>query len=192
MRRRGVGCPVCAGKKVLIGFNDLASKFPSIAAEANGWNPEEYTQNSGKKVSWQCGNGHAWKATINSRTGSGTGCPVCAITGFNPGKASWLYFIENPEIGFLQIGITNELEQRLAKHARGGWSLLAVRGPMDGYLTQKLETDCLQALEKRGAILGHKAGIDKFDGYTEAWTTKSLNVTSIKQILDWVYEDEAK
>ena len=39
--------------------------------------------------------------------------------------------------------------------------------------------------------LGHKAGIEKFDGYTEAWTKKSLNVTSIKQILDWVYEDEA-
>jgi len=26
-------------------------------------------------------------------------------------------------------------------------------------------------------------------GYTEAWTKKSLNVTSIKQILGWVYED---
>ena len=62
---------------------------------------------------------------------------------------------------------------------------------MDGHLTQKLETDCLHALEKRGAILGHKAGIEKFDGYSEAWTKQSLNVTSIKQILDWVYEDEA-
>ena len=41
-------------------------------------------------------------------------------------------------------------------------------------------------------VLGHKAGIDKFDGYSEAWTKQSLNVTSIKQILDWVYEDEAK
>ena len=61
---------------------------------------------------------------------------------------------------------------------------------MDGHLTQKLETDCLHALEKRGAILGHKAGIEKFDGYSEAWTKQSLNVTSIKQILDWVYEDE--
>jgi hypothetical protein len=31
----------------------------------------------------------------------------------------------------------------------------------------------------------------KFDGYSEAWTKKSLNVTSIKQILEWVYEDES-
>jgi hypothetical protein len=189
-RRRGEGCPVCAGKVVLIGFNDLASKFPDIAAEADGWNPAEFTQNSGKKVPWLCGNGHGWKATINNRTGSGHGCPVCAITGFNPGKASWLYFIEKQEIGFLQIGITNELKQRLAKHEKGGWSLLEVRGPMDGHLTQQLETSCLKALERRGAIMGHKAGIEKFDGYSEAWTKASLNVTSIKQILDWVYEDE--
>ena len=61
---------------------------------------------------------------------------------------------------------------------------------MEGDLTQDLESNCLNALVKRGAILGHKAGIEKFDGYSEAWTKASLNVTSIKQILDWVYEDD--
>jgi hypothetical protein len=61
---------------------------------------------------------------------------------------------------------------------------------MEGHLTRNLETSCLHALEKRGAILGHKAGITKFDGYTEAWTKASLKVASIRQILDWVYEDE--
>ena len=40
-----------------------------------------------------------------------------------------------------------------------------------------------------GAILGHKAGIEKFDDYSEAWTKASLNVISIKQILDLVHED---
>jgi hypothetical protein len=63
---------------------------------------------------------------------------------------------------------------------------------MDGYLTQQLETSSLHALEKRGAILGHKAGIEKFDGYSEAWTKESLKVASIKQLLDWVYEDESQ
>ena len=91
-----------------------------------------------------------------------------------------------------QIGITNNPDDRLGRHSRSGWEVIELRGPMDGHLTQNLETDCLHALERRGAILGHNAGIDKFDGYTEAWTKKSLNVTSIKQILDWVYEDEAK
>ena len=61
---------------------------------------------------------------------------------------------------------------------------------MDGHLTQQLETTRLHTLENRGAILGHRAGLDKFDGYSEAWTKASLNVTSIKPILDWVYEEE--
>jgi len=61
---------------------------------------------------------------------------------------------------------------------------------MDGHLTQIMETNCLHALEKRGALLGHKAKIESFDGYSEAWTRASLNVSSIKQILDWVYEDD--
>jgi len=30
-RKKGNGCPVCAGKRVLIGYNDLASTHPQIA-----------------------------------------------------------------------------------------------------------------------------------------------------------------
>ena len=30
-RSRGQGCPVCAGRKVLVGHNDLASQMPSVA-----------------------------------------------------------------------------------------------------------------------------------------------------------------
>jgi hypothetical protein len=48
------------------------------------------------------------------------------------------------------------------------------------------------ALKRRGAILGRKGSLEKFDGYTEAWTKESLKVTSIKQLLDWVYEDESQ
>ena len=91
-----------------------------------------------------------------------------------------------------QIGISNFLENRLNKHVGGGWEVIEVRGPMDGFLTQELERLSLEALKRRGAILGRKGSIEKFDGYTEAWTKQSLNVTSIKQILDWVYEDEAQ
>mgnify|MGYP007132609088 CR=1 FL=1 len=63
---------------------------------------------------------------------------------------------------------------------------------MKGRLAKQLETAILQAVKRRGASLGQKSDIQKFDGYSEAWTKASLNVTSIKQILDWVYEDEAK
>lgn len=80
------GCPYCAGRKVLPGFNDLATLEPKVAAQwhptLNGaLTPEQVTTGSHKKVWWECPNGHIWKAVIYSRAGPGSrkcGCPVCA------------------------------------------------------------------------------------------------------------------
>lgn len=82
--RRKSGCPYCDGKKAIAGFNDLASRYPDIAAqwhpELNGeLTPETVTYGSHKKVWWQCSEGHAWKAMVFSRTGKQKcGCPVCS------------------------------------------------------------------------------------------------------------------
>jgi hypothetical protein len=188
-RSKGSGCPVCAGQTVLVGFNDLATINPELAAEADGWDPTTVTPGSDKKVAWRCELGHKWAALVGERN-SGRGCPTCATFGFDPNKPSFLYFLDNFDLHMYQIGITNFPDDRLGSHKRRGWEFIELRGPMDGHLTQQLETSCLHALEKRGAIFGNKAGIEKFDGYSEAWTKSSLNVTSIKQMLDWVYEDE--
>jgi len=78
------GCPYCAGRKVLAGFNDLETQAPEIAAqwyqELNGTlTPKQVTAGSRKKVWWQCPEGHVWKAVIYSRArGRKSGCPVCA------------------------------------------------------------------------------------------------------------------
>ena len=189
---RGRGCPYCAGQKILVGFNDLSTTDPNIASEAIGWDPSTVTRATQKKRKWICALGHQWTASIAGRTKENSGCPSCAKPGFDPNKQAWLYFLENTDLAMWQIGITNYPDQRLSKHAKGGWELIELRGPMEGDLTQDLESNCLKSLVKRGAILGHKAGIEKFDGYSEAWTKASLPVSSIKQILDWVYEDEAK
>lgn len=80
----GQGCPVCAGRKVLLGFNDLRTKQPQLAEQwhptLNGsLTPEMVTTGSRKKVWWQCPVGHVWKAVVYSRAGkSQSGCPVCA------------------------------------------------------------------------------------------------------------------
>lgn len=88
----GNGCPVCAGKKVIAGENDLASQFPAIAAQ---WHltknetltPQQVTPNSNRKVWWRCEKGHDYQATIKARTVSSSGCPYCAgrkvLPGFN-------------------------------------------------------------------------------------------------------------
>ena len=81
---RGDGCPYCAGRRVLAGFNDLATKAPAVAAQwhptLNGrLTPEMVTAGSHRKVWWQCSLGHVWKAAIYSRAGAQEcGCPVCA------------------------------------------------------------------------------------------------------------------
>lgn len=80
----GNGCPYCAGKKVMAGFNDLAALEPEIAAQwhptLNGTlTPEMVTAGSHHKVWWQCPAGHVWKAMVYSRAGpQKCGCPVCA------------------------------------------------------------------------------------------------------------------
>jgi hypothetical protein len=115
---------------------------------------------------------------------------VCAEYGFNPGKDGWLYLIDHDPLDMFQIGISNVPVDRLGRHAHRGWEVLEVRGPMDGFLVRQLETAILRAVKRRGAVLGHRTDIKKFDGYSEAWTKASLTVTSIKQLLDWVYEDD--
>lgn len=77
------GCPYCTNRKVLAGFNDLATLEPEIAAQwhpiLNGeLTPQMVTVGSHKRIWWQCSEGHSWKAVIYSRTGSRKhGCPVC-------------------------------------------------------------------------------------------------------------------
>lgn len=82
-RIAGTGCPVCAGKKTLLGENDLASQQPSLAAQWHptknrGRTPAEVTEGSHYRAWWICEKGHEWQAIVKSRALGGTGCPVCA------------------------------------------------------------------------------------------------------------------
>ena len=80
--RRGDGCPVCSGNKVVVGINDLGTLRPELMIE---WDfdknyfiyPTEVTVMSNKKVWWKCSKcGHSWQAPISNRT-RGPGCPKC-------------------------------------------------------------------------------------------------------------------
>ena len=76
----GIGCPYLSGKAVWIGFNDLTSTHPELAAEwdyeKNKILPSEVTARSNRKVWWKCSIcGHKWKTIIFNRTTAG--CPEC-------------------------------------------------------------------------------------------------------------------
>jgi len=88
-RTSGSGrCPICIGKRVLKGFNDLATLNPQIAAQANGWDPSTITVSSNKSLEWRCSEGHLWNTKPSTRTSNrSSDCPVCIgkkiLSGFN-------------------------------------------------------------------------------------------------------------
>ena len=83
-RMGGCRCPYCHNKKVLVGFNDLATTHPIVASEWHrGKNdkltPQDVVAGSNKRVWWQCSSCDCeWECSPNRRTNRGAGCPRCA------------------------------------------------------------------------------------------------------------------
>ena len=84
-------CPYCTNKKVLAGYNDLATKNPALAEEwyypkNDGITPEMVTPFSSRVVWWKCENDHIWDMSIAHRSG-GYKCPICTnkrvLAGYN-------------------------------------------------------------------------------------------------------------
>lgn len=86
----GTGCPYCSSRKILKGFNDLATRHPELLDEWSDKNvdlkPDEIGPFSRKVVWWKCKNGHEWQASVNHRS-HGNGCRICSnkvvLAGFN-------------------------------------------------------------------------------------------------------------
>ena len=80
------GCPVCAGRKVVPGINDLASQCPKAAAmwsSKNKFSASEVTVGNGKKAFFKCSDCErefeARIASVVCSVSNGfTGCPACA------------------------------------------------------------------------------------------------------------------
>ena len=88
-RSQGENCPYCAGKRVLIGWNDLQTVSPALAAEWSekneGISPQSVTAGSHKKVWWKGACGHEWQAVVKNRV-RGAGCPYCSSRRVLPGQ----------------------------------------------------------------------------------------------------------
>ena len=89
------GCPVCAGRKVVPGINDLASQCPEAAAMWSNKNKlpaSKVAAKSDKKAFFKCRDcGQEFEAVIrnvsNAVDNGHTGCPICAglkvVSGIN-------------------------------------------------------------------------------------------------------------
>ena len=165
-------CPVCAGKQVLAGFNDLATLCPQVAAEADGWDPTTVTASSGLRKAWCCDKGHKWKAVVSDRTPpSSNGCPDCAETGFKPSLPAWFYLLQRP--GEQQLGVTNYLDNRLRYHAKRGWSEVEVVGPCPGEAVLTTEKSFKRWL---------RTAVGLVPGTHENWFTAKLEVQSLAEL----------
>lgn len=82
---RGSGCPYCAGKKVLAGFNDLATLNPDLSQQwhpnLNGsLTPQQLTLRSHVLVWWICKKSHEWQARVDDRFRNN--CPSCRANNY--------------------------------------------------------------------------------------------------------------
>ena len=164
-------CPFCSNKKLLPGFNDLQTRFPELAIEAYGWDPNQVMPGNSSKRLWRCKKNHKWKVSQNNRTGNDTGCSVCAESGFNPGKYAWFYLLKRP--GELQIGITNNLERRLKYHRRFKWRKVEVTGPHPGTEVQEIEKRVKKWLRKNLRLV---------PGTSENWYQEDLPIKSFSEL----------
>jgi len=88
-RVSGSGCPVCAGKDVIAGLNDISTTHPELMAEwhfaLNKRDPAQISYGSHSRAHWICPKGHQWQAPVKSRT-AGNGCAQCAGQKAVPGS----------------------------------------------------------------------------------------------------------
>lgn len=86
------GCPYCNSKRVLAGFNDLATSHPHLVDEwhpvkNDDLTPQMVVSGSERKVWWRGECGHEWETNIRTRAKSNANCPYCSgqkvLLGFN-------------------------------------------------------------------------------------------------------------
>jgi hypothetical protein len=180
--------------RLIVGYNDLATLNPKLAAQAHRWDPTTVTKSSNKKVEWKCVRGHVWTAKVSDRS-SGKGCPDCpdcADRRFKPDQNAHFYFLEHPELDLYKIGVSNEIKRRLVEHARTGWKVIGVSPVMPGDVAHDYEQDGRKAIKSRGGRFTDLLGNEKSGGYSEVWTRKSFRPSTISELMQMVDEDRSK
>jgi hypothetical protein len=145
-------CPYCGNKRLLRGFNDLATVDPTLAAEwhptKNGdLKPSDVINGSHRNVWWLCAEGHEWPAKCSMRN-SGRGCPKCAKYGFNPEQLAVLYLLVHDGYQARKIGITNLDGTRLGRFQQKGWQPRKVFDSVSGDNAMKVERNVFAWLRK--------------------------------------------
>jgi hypothetical protein len=72
------GCPYCANKKILVGYNDLATTHPHLAEELYTTDGRDVFPGTHKPLVWECPASHKyWKSPYLRTKSKTSACPVC-------------------------------------------------------------------------------------------------------------------
>lgn len=94
---RGRRCPYCGGKKVLKGFNDFASCFPTYLDQwdydKNDKTPDKVFKSTSTLLYWKCADGHEWRRKPVDQVKIRR-CPICPKNTVRRNS----FIVEKPEL----------------------------------------------------------------------------------------------
>lgn len=186
--RDGKGCRICAGRALLIGFNDLATKHPELAQEfhpsKNGdLRPDAIHSGQPKKYWWLGTCGHEWQASLTYRVSRLAGCPQCSPGGYTTSQEGIIYFLANDSLRAFKIGITNlaSKNDRLQGFCKLGWRIVFSYKDADGRVPLEMETSLFRWLRQdlRLPIYLTKADMGNLNGSSETFSMDSISESEI-------------
>jgi hypothetical protein len=199
--RRESGCPMCAGNILVVGENDLQTKFPELCTEWSSRNtllPNEVSASSRELVWWVCpvGEGHPeYRSVIHNRTGvNSTGCPDCNTGGFETAKSAYLYLIKHTELQALKIGISNSDSRpnRVNVWKQMGWELIQIWEHDYGSAVRNTEQEVLRTFVR--GVLNLPPILSKEEmggsGQKETFDLRPLVVEAVTNQIDQVLAEK--
>jgi hypothetical protein len=188
-RTKGNGCPICANKIVLEGFNDLFSVRPELEDEwdwtRNSVSPLELFVSSPRRVWWLCEKGHSWEMSPNGRR-RGEGCPSCSPGGFSPSRPSLIYALENRSLRSYKVGITFQGSGRVEKFKMRKWEEINTWQFEDGNFAQAIETLFFSIIRSDLSLppfLG-EAEMSGLGGWTETFSSESMSRSELIDLIE--------
>lgn len=122
-----------------------------------------------------------WKARLASVT-SDIGCPNCALYGLKPNLKSYIYLIQNKELGSIKLGIanSNKPRDRVDKHIARGWEIYKLKTFVSGTKARSVETECLKYFRVVKGIPPHlsKSKMPQ-GGWTETFDARIVKPSTI-------------
>jgi len=106
----------------------MRNTYPHLASEFDleknaPLTPDDLLAGTNRRLWWTCQEcSHKWRTTGNSRSSAETGCPKCAIPGFNISLPGQYYVLEilnqDEDVILYKGGISNDYRRRLRQHKK--------------------------------------------------------------------------